>query len=546
MEFELPKDKSSIIKVIGVGGGGSNAVNHMFKQGIKGVDFIVCNTDAQALDISPVPTKIQLGAHLTEGLGAGSIPEVGKNAAIETIDEIRKILSVNTKMLFITAGMGGGTGTGAAPIIASVAKEMGILTVGIVTVPFAHEGKKRKTQANEGIEQMKKNVDTLLVINNDKLREIYGNLKLSESLVYADNILSTAARSIAEIITVTLHINVDFADIQTVMKDSGRAIMGSAVAAGENRAIKAVEMALNSPLLNDSNIVGARYVLLNIVSGNDEITMDEYGEIMDFVQDAAGQTAEIIKGYGVDETLGDQVRVTIIATGFQEGPENTSHSLTGGKKILLLTEHDTEVEAPEVNIIPSLEPQLKTIVTPEAKVEESPEPKPSIQTEASAQPLITDDLFVDPVRSEIDENPYAQEKAQEDSGYEFVLPAAAAQDFVNKINDNEQHAMDLFDEPRIISKVAPAQPERQAAPEVDQAKRAQDRISQLRAVSMKFNSPNGVNELEKEPAYIRRAVKLENARHSSESEISRFTLGEDENKNPSIKPNNSFLHDSVD
>jgi cell division protein FtsZ len=265
-----------------------------------------------------VPTKVILGATLTEGLGAGSNPEVGKNSAIETIDEIRAFLDKKTKMIFITAGMGGGTGTGAAPVIASVAKEMGILTVAIVTIPFGFEGKRRKAQADAGIEELKKNVDTLLEIRNDKLREIYGNLKMTDAFGHADNILTTGAKGIAEIITEKLHVNTDFADIQTVLKDSGVAIMGSAEASGENRALVAVEKALNSPLLNDSNIKGARHVLLNIKcgSGENEISMDEFGEITDFLQDAAGGTAEVIQGYGIDDTLGNNVIVTIIATGF--------------------------------------------------------------------------------------------------------------------------------------------------------------------------------------------------------------------------------------
>src|ERR1700690_251019 len=288
MKFEISKDSPSIIKVIGVGGGGSNAVNHMFRQGIKGVEFVVCNTDSQALEISPVPHKIQLGASLTEGRGAGSIPEVGKNAAIENIDEIKSVLFDNTKMVFITAGMGGGTGTGAAPIIAQAAKEMGILTVGIVTVPFLFEGKKRKLQADTGIEELKKNVDTLLVICNDKLREMYGNLKLGEAFSHADDILTTAAKGIAEIITVTGYINVDFEDVKTVMTNSGVAIMGSAIANGDDRAIVAVEQALSSPLLNDNNIKGARYILMNIASGTHEVTMDEIGAITDYIQDEAG------------------------------------------------------------------------------------------------------------------------------------------------------------------------------------------------------------------------------------------------------------------
>src|SRR5580692_4452666 len=320
INFDLPTDRSSIIKVIGVGGGGSNAVNHMFREGIKGVDFVVCNTDQQALDISPVPLKIALGSGLTEGRGAGSLPEIGRRATLESLDDIKKILGSNTKMVFITAGLGGGTGTGGAPVIAQAAKEMGILTVAIVTVPFAFEGKKRKLQAEEGLKELREHVDTILIINNDKLREMYGNLKLGEAFSHADDILNTAAKSIAEIITVTLHVNLDFADVQTVMKESGVAIMGSACCEGEDRAIKAVELALTSPLLNDNNIRGARYVLLNITCGSDDITMDELGDITDYIQEAAGQTADIIKGYRIDETLGDRINVTLIATGFNANP----------------------------------------------------------------------------------------------------------------------------------------------------------------------------------------------------------------------------------
>ena len=312
MEFDLIKDKGSIIKVIGVGGGGSNAVNHMYRQGIKGVEFVVCNTDAQALEMSPVPTKIQLGSSLTEGRGAGSIPEVGRNAAIENIEDIRRLLLENTRMVFITAGMGGGTGTGAAPIIAQTAKEMGILTVGIVTIPFEFEGKKRKQQADEGIEALRNSVDTILIIRNQKLREMFGNLNLSDAFSHADNILTTAAKGIAEIITVTGYINVDFEDVKTAVQNSGVAIMGSAIAEGEHRAIKAVEEALDSPLLNDDNIKGARYILMNVASGSKEVTMDEIGDITDFIQEQAGLTADIIWGNCHDETLGEKILVTII------------------------------------------------------------------------------------------------------------------------------------------------------------------------------------------------------------------------------------------
>ncbi|MDA8715474.1 cell division protein FtsZ, partial [Flavobacteriales bacterium] len=310
MKFNMPKDQSSIIKVIGVGGGGSNAVNHMYNQGIKGVDFIVCNTDAQALDISPVPVKIQLGESLTEGRGAGSIPDVGKNAAIENIDDIKEILANNTKMVFVTAGMGGGTGTGAAPVIAKAAKDLGILTVGIVTVPFSFEGRKRKGQAELGIDAIRDAVDTLLIINNDRLREMFGNLTLQNAFAQADQVLSTAAKGIAEVISVTGQINVDFNDVNTVMRDSGVAIMGSAVAEGDNRSLRAVEEALSSPLLNDNEIMGARYVLLNITYGTREVLMDEITEITDYIQDEAGMDADVIWGHGQDEELGDKLSIT--------------------------------------------------------------------------------------------------------------------------------------------------------------------------------------------------------------------------------------------
>jgi cell division protein FtsZ len=322
LNFDLPATANSIIKVIGVGGGGSNAVNHMFKQGIRGVDFMVCNTDAQALDASPVPTKIQLGYTLTEGRGAGSNPEKGRNAAIENIDDIKKIISNGTKMVFVTAGMGGGTGTGAAPVIAAAAKEMGVLTVGIVTVPFTMEGNRRKQQANDGLSELKKSVDTLLVISNDKLRDLCGNMGLSAAFAQADDVLTTAARGIAEIITVTGYINVDFADVQTVMTNGGTALMGSASAEGESRAIRAVEMALSSPLLDDNRITGAKHILINITGGNKEVTLDEVGEIIDHVQDEAGKNANVIFGTGHDANLGDKICVTLIATGFDSKEEN--------------------------------------------------------------------------------------------------------------------------------------------------------------------------------------------------------------------------------
>jgi len=317
MNFDLPPERSSVIKVIGVGGGGSNAVNHMFKKGIQDVNFVVCNTDAQALHNSPVAVKLQLGDELTEGRGAGSKADIGREAAQESLDSIKEVLSSNTNMVFITAGMGGGTGTGAAPVIASAAKEMGILTVAIVTIPFRFEGPERINQAIDGINELKDHVDSLLVINNEKLREIYGNLTVSKSFEKADDVLAIAAKGIAEIITVHGYINVDFADVQTVMNNSGVAIMGSATASGEERARLAIEEALTSPLLNNNDIEGARSVLLNITSGSEEITMDEVSEITDYVVSATSRDTTLIWGIGSDESLGDQISVTIIATGFR-------------------------------------------------------------------------------------------------------------------------------------------------------------------------------------------------------------------------------------
>ena len=322
ISFDLPKNQSNVIKVIGVGGGGSNAINHMFKQGIKGVDFIVCNTDSQALQNSAVPNKIQLGVHLTEGLGAGANPDVGQQSAIESISDIEKMLDQNTKMVFITAGMGGGTGTGAAPVIAQLAKERDILTVGIVTLPFVFEGKVRQEQALIGIEKLRKQVDSLIVINNNKLREVYGNLGFKAGFSKADEVLATASRGIAEVITHHYTQNIDLRDAKTVLSNSGTAIMGSAIAEGTTRANDAIISALDSPLLNDNKITGAKNVLLLIVSGTNEITLDEIGEINDHIQSEAGFNANIIMGVGEDESLGDAIAVTVIATGFDLEQQN--------------------------------------------------------------------------------------------------------------------------------------------------------------------------------------------------------------------------------
>ncbi|NNL81867.1 MAG: cell division protein FtsZ, partial [Winogradskyella sp.] len=345
--FDLPKHQSNVIKVIGVGGGGSNAINHMFQLGIKGVDFVICNTDAQALQNSGVPNKIQLGVNLTEGLGAGANPDIGEQSAVESLEDIRRMLDSNTKMVFITAGMGGGTGTGAAPIIAKMAKEMDILTVGIVTIPFLFEGKMRSEQAQKGIENLRQHVDSLIVINNNKLREVYGNLGFKAGFSKADEVLATASRGIAEVITHHYTQNIDLRDAKTVLSNSGTAIMGSATAEGATRAQDAIMRALDSPLLNDNKITGAKNVLLLIVSGSQEITIDEIGEINDHIQNEAGHSANIIMGVGEDTSLNESISVTIIATGFDIEQQNEITN-TETKKVVHALEEDTFSD--EVNV----------------------------------------------------------------------------------------------------------------------------------------------------------------------------------------------------
>lgn len=354
--FNIPETVESAIKVVGVGGGGGNALNHMFKQGIRDVDFVICNTDAQALDASPVPTKVQLGSALTEGRGAGNRPEVGKQAALENIEDVKKALSKNTKMVFITAGMGGGTGTGGAPVIAEACSAQGFLTVGIVTIPFRNEGKRRIKQAIDGIAELEGHVDALLVINNERIREMYGDFGISEAFSKADNVLATAAKGIAEIITVPGYINVDFADVETVMRKSGLALMGTGIASGENRATVAVEMALNSPLLNSSDIRGAKNILLNITSGNKEVTMDEVGIITDYLQNKAGFEADLIWGNGRDESLGEEISVTLIATGF--GTSSIAE-ITGERKM--------EKETHRLNIEPAIHKKTESVVSTSKK-----------------------------------------------------------------------------------------------------------------------------------------------------------------------------------
>ena len=531
MEFDLPKDTTSIIKVIGVGGGGSNAVNHMYGQGIIGVDFIVCNTDRQALDISPVPYKIQLGPSLTEGRGAGAIPEIGMNAAIENIEEIRELLGKNTKMVFVTAGMGGGTGTGAAPVIAQVAKEMGILTVGIVTVPFNFEGRKRRQQAEEGMDKMRENVDTLLVINNERLREITGNLTIGNAFAQADDVLTTAAKGIAEVIAVTGAINVDFNDVRTVMKDSGVAIMGSAAAEGENRATTAVQQALNSPLLNDNDISGAQYVLLNITYGDKEVLMDEITEITDYIQEEAGSTADVIWGHGYDPTLGDKLSVTLIATGFQSNP------ITGFEKAPVKTVRTLD-EEPKNEIVAPLESptQVNTFnnaVEVKAVVEE-PFLKPDALNEVKVEAT---NSFVAPT----DNLSKVEEQKTMSFDWEVANAASEAKSVEPKKEEVVRHLLEDDMEDKVSLEHVAAKTI--LSPE-EQQKRTQERLAKIQEYTNKLKKAEGIAEFENEPAYIRRNINLDNSKPSSEESYSRFGISSDEN-GTTLRSNN-FLHDNVD
>jgi len=556
MKFEMLKEQSSIIKVIGVGGGGGNAVNHMYRQGISGVDFIICNTDAQALELSPIPNKVQLGASLTEGMGAGSDPDVGENSAIESIDDIKRMLGANTKMLFITAGMGGGTGTGASPVIAKAAKELGILTVAIVTTPFAFEGKRRRSQAEEGLGELRKYVDSYLVISNDRLREIFGNLTMSSAFAKADDILTTAAKGIAEIITIPGYINVDFKDVRTVMNDSGVAIMGNAKANGDDRAQKAVEGALASPLLKDSEIEGARYILLNITSGTQEVTMDEISVVTDYIQERAGFTAEIIWGNCLDESLDGDLSVTIIATGFQTTEERKQEE--NNKRIAIPLE---EEKAPLVRPVNQL--INKSVDTAKTLVEE---PVPTNNVQAAAVPQV--DLFsgapkgqqsnekVAVKKEEVIRHTLTEEEPEPDrsaQGDEYQLKVAESEFF---FTHSDTEAVSTSEEEQGVQNSQTTEPVQEPqAKQVEetrtdesieeQLRKTKERILRLKDLSMKLRSTNGLQEIENEPAYRRKQRSLDQVPHSSESQVSRFTLSSEDGITE-IRPNNSFLHDNVD
>ncbi len=549
MRFDLPKEQSSIIKVIGVGGGGSNAVNHMYRQGIKGVDFIVCNTDHQALDMSPVPIKIPLGQSLTEGRGAGSIPDVGMNAAIENLEDINDILSNNTKMIFVTAGMGGGTGTGAAPVIAQAAKEMGILTVGIVTVPFTFEGRKRRTQAEDGIEKMRQAVDTLLVINNDKLREMFGNLSLVNAFENADDVLAIAAKGIAEVISVTGQINVDFNDVNTVMKDSGVAIMGSAEAEGEDRAIKCVESALSSPLLNDNNIEGATYVLLNITYGSKIVLMDEISDITDYIQEEAGSTADVIWGHGHDENLGEKLCVTIIATGFKttphtglpfKGPAKNKMNLEDDRPTIITKQIDSPVKDVEDDLSIS---ENEISHDDETFLQDDTVKKYVLEEETDQVPIENVDENNEFVTSDIKVQPSA-ELEKNDGKIRFLLEE-------DEKEMEELENSDSIDEENYTLKTNEVESSSSIEEkEIEPKEISEDRLDRIRKATQKLRSPLGLNEMENEPAYRRRNIELDDIKKSSDPSISRYTLWENEDENgdkqTGLSDNNSFLHDNVD
>jgi cell division protein FtsZ len=638
ISFDLPKHQSNVIKVIGVGGGGSNAINHMFQQGIKGVDFVICNTDAQALQNSGVPNKIQLGVNLTEGLGAGANPDVGEEAAVESLEDIRRMLDTNTKMVFITAGMGGGTGTGAAPIIAKMSKELDILTVGIVTMPFQFEGKMRNEQAQRGIEKLRQHVDSLVVINNNKLREVYGNLGFKAGFSKADEVLSTASRGIAEVITHHYTQNIDLRDAKTVLSNSGTAIMGSATASGQTRAQEAIMKALDSPLLNDNKITGAKNVLLLIVSGSQEITIDEIGEINDHIQTEAGFGANIIMGVGEDESLQESISVTIIATGFDIDQQNEI-SNTETKKVIhalgetsdddistkerepaiitpdivleedkktpvvrhtLLEEDDTDTE-PKANVqtnlgmdlIPTtevlrnmnvvydevLDTQAQALSEPEEFIITPIENKAEfIEFEHEEQITLTFDLPLSSNESKQIEEPSAKEEKlffsldEEVKDIDVVEPVEIIS--VTEVNDKgeKRYALDDFEtfpssintkteRPEIKEeivfekKVLPVdEPKEKSKDEIDPMNtpiselliaRADERRRKMKDFNYKFNNAK-IDEIEREPAYKRQGVSLEDAQHSSETNASRMSVGTDENDDIQLRSNNSFLHDNVD
>ena len=607
--FDLPKNKSNLIKVIGVGGGGSNAINYMFKQGINGVDFVVCNTDAQALNESPVPIKIQLGASLTEGLGAGANPDVGAEAAQESYEDIKSLLNTQTKMIFITAGMGGGTGTGAAPIIARMAKELDILTVGIVTMPFQFEGKIRIDQAQKGLEKIKSEVDSLVVINNNKLREVFGNLGFKAGFSKADEVLSKAARGIAEVITHHYTQNIDLKDAKTVLSNSGSAIMGSGTASGTNRAQEAIIKALDSPLLNDNKITGSKNVLLLIVSGSEEITIDEIGEINDYIQSEAGNNTNIIMGVGEDEELENEISVTIIATGFNIDQQNEIVN-TETKKVIHTLEEDQKMEhilisndekkvlnsidsSEELKYETSIEnstdnKRFNLLITDEIRdidvIFEEVNYDNTITKDVmktSELEFVTDDNIIDEFEGDFIINELSQEvqdievieeelidaDKENQITFDFGIPNSRIESIdgkltnlnnsdvdINKdeifIDSDKSQFSELFNievnDPEVVNpkKTNEENPFDKTLSETASIENKK-RMVQLKKFNYSFkNNLNKIDDLEKEPAYKRHGLKLDQEDNTSTE--TKLIIETDDNDEIQLKSNNSFLHDNVD
>ena len=537
-EFQLPKNQSSVIKVLGVGGGGSNAVNYMHSNGIKGVDFVVCNTDSQALEASQVPVKIQLGAELTEGLGAGSNPDIGKKAAEESIDRINELLDSNTKMLFITAGMGGGTGTGAAPVIAEVAKQKGILTVGVVTNPFSTEGGNRKKYAKDGLIELRKCVDTLLIINNDKLIEVYGDLTLSKAFAKANEVLNTATKGIAEVISQHLLVNIDLNDARRVLQNSGTAVMGQSEASGENRAIEAVEGALDSPLLNDNDIFGAEQVLLKIVTGpgDDEIKMSELNKIKSKIQQAAGNDVNIIEGIGIDNNLESSISVTVIATGFEQKIDKDP------VKINLSDSNNIEDYITAEKVIEDDDKKVESLQTKifnfdkEVLVQEI---SSSDENNINSKPIDDENKIIFELDSEI--TPENISNAELTKG-EFNIDNPAV--IIDEIKNDDNLSDNNFEENEITDS-SKTQIDKSISTNSKKGLESREREERLREISKKLRTPSGLTFLEEQPAYKRNNVTLESVPKSDKEDTANFTL-EQNGGDIILKKNNSFLHDNVD
>ncbi len=540
LEFDLEKNKSNVIKVIGVGGGGGNAVNYMYQKGIQDVDFVVVNTDSQDLSKSPVPTKIQIGKNITEGLGAGANPEIGEKAANEDLQAIKNILEQNTKMIFITAGMGGGTGTGAAPIIAKLAKEMGILTVAIVTSPFAFEGGKRTKYAQKGIDNLRDYVDSLIIINNDKLRDIYGNLKRSEAFAKSDEVLASAASSIAQVITHNYTVNIDFRDVNTVLENSGTAIMGSARATGENRANQVIESALDSPLLNDNKIKGAKNVLLLIVSGSDEITIDEISDITNHIQMQAGNNADVIMGIGEDDSLGDAISVTVIATGFNENQQDLITNAEPDKIVHVLdddnisipnqvadqnTAYHNEIETPQAQPKSYIDNQGYRQFTMDLDTEEVLQPKPVADT--SQEQNVTTDV------KEVDEITYIDKRKEENKKETEILEKTVEQTAVS------QPLLFNIDEEESTSAPENEIDDLSELPIAKALLLRKKRKEYMKGYISEINMPDEMEE----PAFKRQGINIDLNPKSKEN-VHKIEM--DSEGNFIMSESNSFLNDNVD